>query len=122
MKRCSTCKVYLSKDSFHKNKSSKDGLQNCCIKCHTNKYVLPYHRMKKYKIDSNTYENMINKTNNTCCICGAKGEDERRSLHIDHCHKTGKIRGLLCESCNLGLGKFKDSEELLKKAIEYLKT
>ena len=51
-----------------------------------------------------------------CSICGSK---ER--LHIDHCHITGNVRGLLCHYCNIGIGMFKDKPELLLKAIDYLK-
>lgn len=53
-----------------------------------------------------------------CAICGA--EPSTRALAIDHCHDSGKIRGLLCTRCNIGLGYFKDSIENLTKAIEYL--
>jgi len=54
----------------------------------------------------------------TCAICHSA---PRARLHIDHNHKTGKYRGLLCDNCNLGLGHFKDSPALLAKAIEYLR-
>lgn len=50
-----------------------------------------------------------------CLICGSVDR-----LHIDHCHTTGKVRGLLCGTCNAGLGMFKDSPLLLKRAAEYL--
>lgn len=57
-----------------------------------------------------------------CAICGAKeGGGRHGQLHIDHCHKTGKIRGALCDACNLGLGKFRDDPGLLLKAAEYLR-
>jgi hypothetical protein len=69
---------------------------------------------------------MIAEQDNKCKICGC--EEKRRSasekiaprLCIDHCHKTGVIRGLLCHDCNTGLGKFKDNIELLFKAVNYL--
>lgn len=54
-----------------------------------------------------------------CMIC--PDEIELRTAHIDHCHETGAVRGLLCRSCNLGLGHFKDRVELLEKAMTYLK-
>ena len=56
-----------------------------------------------------------------CRICGNKRTEKHR-LHIDHCHETDKIRGILCKGCNQGLGKFKDNPELLKKAVAYLTT
>lgn len=50
-----------------------------------------------------------------CAICGRK--PERKQLALDHCHETGKLRGLLCVQCNTGLGMFKDDAALLRQAI-----
>ena len=58
--------------------------------------------------------------NNKCKIC-EKEESANRRLAIDHCHKTGIIRGMLCTNCNLGIGNLQDNISLLYKAIEYLK-
>lgn len=58
-----------------------------------------------------------------CAICGrfqAEGRWDNGNLHIDHCHETGRVRGVLCHSCNVGIGYFKDDRELLARAIEYL--
>lgn len=52
-----------------------------------------------------------------CSIC----KKTVSRLNVDHCHKTGKTRGLLCTNCNIGLGNFKDNIEILKRAIKYLK-
>ena len=54
-----------------------------------------------------------------CCICNTQAMRQR--LSIDHCHKTGKIRGLLCDMCNKGLGMFQDNPAMLEAAITYLK-
>ena len=54
-----------------------------------------------------------------CAICG--NPPTGRKHHLDHCHGSGKLRGILCHNCNVGLGHFKDNVELLAKAIEYLK-
>jgi hypothetical protein len=56
-----------------------------------------------------------------CPICGVEF-DQNVKPHIDHDHATGKVRGLLCNNCNTGLGMFKDNSEFLLKAIEYLKS
>ena len=58
------------------------------------------------------------KQNHACAICGRVMKDK---LFLDHCHKSGKLRGLLCCTCNSGLGMFKDNPELLDNAIRYLK-
>jgi hypothetical protein len=56
-----------------------------------------------------------------CAICSSPETDSTRSLSLDHCHKTKRIRALLCAQCNTGLGKFKDSVYNLESAIKYLK-
>lgn len=71
----------------------------------------------KYGLDIKDYEIMYANQNGRCKICN----NPYKLLHIDHCHNTDKIRGLLCSGCNIGLGHFKDSIELLKSAMEYLK-
>lgn len=53
-----------------------------------------------------------------CAICG---EPEPRGLVVDHCHATNKVRELLCDACNRGLGSFKDKPEVLEKAAKYLR-
>jgi hypothetical protein len=55
-----------------------------------------------------------------CDICGMRESETDRSHHLDHSHGTGKFRGILCEGCNLGLGKFRDDPSRLRSAMEYL--
>lgn len=82
--------------------------------------------MRKYGITGVQYNDLFEKQNHLCAICNkpessVDGRTKKvRRLAIDHCHVTGKVRGLLCSSCNHGLGRFKDDIELLKKAIYYL--
>jgi hypothetical protein len=66
------------------------------------------------------FEEMVVKQNNKCYICGS-GPDKNHSLYVDHDHKTGKVRKLLCNNCNNGIVKLKDDVELLQKAVNYLK-
>lgn len=91
-----------------------------------NKY-LNRHLKRTYGITYDDYLELFNFQNGKCKICDGVGEEskgERRShitLAVDHCHKTGKIRGLLCRKCNMGLGHFNDSSELLTSALSYIR-
>ena len=71
-----------------------------------------------YGITATEYESLLKESGGECAICQRPfgGEAPR----IDHCHTTGKIRGLLCHNCNAALGLFKDSPEVLSRAVEYL--
>ena len=72
---------------------------------------------KKFGIGLYQYQTILNEQNGLCYLCG---ETDFRNLAVDHCHKTGKVRRLLCTSCNTGLGKFKDDPSLLRKAAMYV--
>lgn len=75
-----------------------------------------YAYMYRRGITYTDYEAMYATQNGNCLICG----EWQPLLHIDHDHKTGVIRGLLCRGCNYGLGNFRDSCSNLQKAIDYL--
>jgi hypothetical protein len=75
---------------------------------------------KQFGISLEDYERMAKEQEGLCAICGKKQQEGIRRLAVDHNHKTKKVRGLLCWGCNGALGKFGDSIEMLKKAIEYL--
>lgn len=79
-------------------------------------------RIRKYNISLEEYKNILEKQNNKCLICGYDKLDDTNFFPvIDHCHKTNKVRGMLCMNCNMGLGKFKDNIFFLENAIKYLK-
>lgn len=63
--------------------------------------------------------NLKEKQNSCCAICNTKLA-ENKDIHVDHCHTTGMVRGLLCRGCNLGLGNFFDNIQALTEAIKYL--
>lgn len=69
-----------------------------------------------YGITLEEYEQLMKKQDNKCAICG-----EEKQLVVDHDHKTKKIRGLLCNQCNTGIGLLKDNTNILQKSINYLK-
>jgi len=80
----------------------------------------------KRKITLEEYAKLLEQQDHKCAICGLEEickdswHDRVRRLSIDHCHRTGNVRGLLCHSCNTAIGKFKDDIELLHKAIRYI--
>lgn len=79
------------------------------------------HLKKEFGITPSVYDAMLAAQNGVCAICGTNTPSPHRvNFYVDHCHTTGKIRGLLCGSCNTGLGHFKDNPDLLTTAISYL--
>lgn len=80
-------------------------------------------RLNQYGLTPDTFLAMMESQNHKCAICGHSDKSQKKTFPmIDHCHETGKVRGILCSSCNMGIGKFKDNIELLEAAIKYLKT
>jgi hypothetical protein len=75
---------------------------------------------RTFGITLEEYESLIQ--DSPCAICGEVRPPfgNRSSMYLDHDHKTGRVRGVLCHQCNTGIGVFKDSPELLRAAIEYL--
>ena len=73
-----------------------------------------------YRLDLPSYQRMYADQHGCCAICGVERDPVR--LVIDHNHRTGKVRGLLCSPCNTGLGFFKDSPDLVTAALTYLDT
>ena len=125
VKRCRACNQEKEITEFRRVgiKSSSDGRYTYCNTCHNEKSKAWHHRNKK-KVSisrkailhrvSPTVIKAILKTGK-CAICNST-ED----LKIDHCHKTKKIRGLLCSRCNLGIGLFDDNPERLTQAAKYV--
>ena len=103
---CSICKKSLLMNKFSVRENGKHRKFQC-IKCCN---------LRKFNIDSNIWDKMFYKQNGKCLIC----EDDKKTFAVDHCHKTGKVRGLLCTPCNTALGNLKDNIDNLKRAIIYL--
>jgi len=77
--------------------------------------------LRKYGIDLDQFNLMRECQQYRCAICGQGEESLTKGLVIDHCHKTGKVRKLLCTTCNTALGMFKENTMILQTAVEYLK-
>lgn len=88
--------------------------------------IKDYKLKVRYNISSDDYNLMFQKQNGKCDICGNSEiavhnfTKRNQSLAVDHCHKTGKVRGLLCQDCNRGIGQFYDDVNRLENAIKYL--
>ena len=78
------------------------------------------HLKRKYGITLDDYEAMLVAQGGGCAICGAP-EPDGQSLHVDHDHDTGAVRGLLCFTCNAGIGMFDHDIDLLSAAVDYLR-
>lgn len=95
----------------------------CSDKCAANG-VIQRHYKKSYGLGYEEVKQLRKDQNHLCAICGEKGfmmnSRVKSALCVDHDHKTGEIRGMLCHNCNRGLGLFQDSLDRLKSAIAYL--
>lgn len=132
-KECIKCGMFKDISGFYTNKTSKSGYHNACKKCRK-EYAKKYQKknmrkvrnrayLSRYGISIEEYETLYEKQKGCCSICGTSnstGKLKYAKLFVDHCHNRDEVRGLLCKSCNIGLGEFKDDVSLLQKAIEYL--
>ena len=131
---CSKCHIEKPLSEFYKHKYKRQGY---CIAC-SKEYNHRYHRVKtpeqkrrntlitSHGVTWEDYLAVLALQNNSCAIChrklNATGDRFTRvdAGYIDHNHETGKLRGILCNTCNLLLGHCKDSIEILKNAVTYL--
>lgn len=113
MKKCNKCSEVKPLFDFHKHKTTKDGYGTYCKFCYNAGTLLAKH-LKRYNL---TTEQITALKQTGCEMCGSKD-----NLHVDHNHETNEVRGILCTNCNRGLGHFKDSPDLLRKAAAYLES
>jgi hypothetical protein len=135
---CKTCNTEKLKTEFPKRFGYKDGIRPHCIDCRRKYEVENYHEHKhkrpyNYEIDKNSklkriygisyseYLTMLEAQNGCCAICGTNDTGKRKAFAVDHNHTTGKVRGLLCGNCNLGIGNLKEDEGIMLRAMEYLR-
>jgi len=97
---CNPCREANSTKDYHKNRS---------------------HLKNRFGMTVEQYDSILQSQSYTCAIC-KQPEIQNKRLSVDHCHKTGIIRGILCQKCNQGLGSFRDNTDYLLNAYNYLKT
>jgi len=131
--KCKTCGEPKALDEFRVHKESLSGRGSSCKQCESKKSreeygsdILKsreYSVCKSFNITPVQYRMFMDVNN--CQLCGREfkpiSESYRTNRNIDHCHETGKIRGVLCNGCNVALGNLGDTVEGLEKAITYLK-
>ena len=113
-KKCRRCKKIKMIEDFCKNYDRKGTyLMGHCIACQRMS-----ERKKKYGISEEQYHDMLRFQDEKCAIC--RTDLTKQTDYLDHDHVTGNIRGLLCSTCNTGLGHFYDTPEILRSAARYL--
>lgn len=113
---------------IHKSRGTRSNAY--CSECHKIRCRKRYHsksmlqkraeRASLYGLSVDAYLDMHSKQDGKCAIC-YKPPMTQRGLHVDHCHKTGIVRGLLCHGCNIGIGNFDHNPILMESAIKYLR-
>ena len=109
---------YYRNKAYHKSESSKEYMRRYYQENKDRQRHLAF--QKRYGITLNEYNDMREEQGNSCALCGIHEDNLTKKLHVDHCHETSIIRGLLCHACNTGIGLLNDDPDLLSKAIGYL--
>ena len=124
---CHLCKEVLPINNFT-NTGLKSKYPYCrnCIRSAARKHYRKSYLKDRYGITQEIYDKLLHDQHGVCAICNQQEtrvnglSRQINSLSVDHNHKTGKVRALLCHLCNSALGKFQDSSDILRKAADYL--
>ena len=127
-KICAKCGVSKTLDLFYKSKSGTFGKSGQCKDCTNKRHKENYCPQKafakalkgKYNLTIDDYDQLLLDQNGSCAICNGSETGHLGRFVVDHDHLTGKVRGLLCWSCNVGIGHLKDNPKILVSAANYL--
>jgi hypothetical protein len=114
LKICRDCGQEKHLDEFHNHKKLPQGKQPYCKPCDNIRKLKSYF-VSSYGITYEEAEELKRQQDYKCGVCGLV-----KPLHVDHCHKTNKVRGMLCGTCNRGLGCAYDNPEILRSMINWL--
>lgn len=114
-KTCSRCSTEKHNSGFSRSNGNTDGLKFYCKECDTVR-----HRKQKYGLTDEQFNALLESQGGACVICKFVPGPQDGPLDVDHIHETDIVRGLLHRKCNRGLGLFKDSVDIIGKAIAYL--
>lgn len=117
MLTCTACRVEkpATLEFFPPHKRKLNGLHSWCRSCKSGKWNL-VNKGRFRAVMSDAELIAFKASRKACDICAAPGP-----LVVDHCHSSGKVRGMLCQHCNRGLGHFRDNPEVMGRAINYVK-
>ncbi|MFF0462159.1 endonuclease VII domain-containing protein [Streptomyces mexicanus] len=113
-KFCRTCGEVKPHSEWHRNASASDGLSTRCKACRAVQ-GRQGHLKRQYGLTEAERDRLIAAQGGVCCICLSAPPE-----HVDHCHETGRVRGVLCFSCNAALGQFKDRPDAIRRAAAYV--
>lgn len=126
-KWCARNQHWVPETNFGKSSSTADGLSTYCKPCKNNetpeakKRARYYYIRKRYGLTPQQWHAIFNAQAGRCGICFEDLPiDNLKLIHVDHCHESGKVRGILCSSCNTALGHFRDNPGFLDSAKVYL--
>jgi hypothetical protein len=129
LKTCKVCGVEKNISDFYTRRNDCKDCKNAAARKIRKEQPERYARYKKraneylkerrYGITQDQFNQMLVDQNNMCKICNTEFKSTK-DTHIDHCHDTNIVRGLLCNNCNLALGQFNDNTDNMDNAIRYL--
>jgi hypothetical protein len=134
-RKCSQCANFKQLGCYSMAAQCKNGIRKTCKTCSNKTKATsvakrsarnPHQRETlrlryKYGMTFQEYQTMFDLQNGVCAICKEPETTQGKNLSVDHCHATGKIRGLLCHRCNAGIGMLKDNVDIMLSSIAYLK-
>ena len=132
MKRCSSCGIEKPLTEFPKRKEGTDGHRGTCTPCRDSteaerrkKYYNPEkvrlsNLKRMYGLSPEDWQQMFDNQEGCCAVCGVHQSKLKKTLNVDHNHKTGEIRKLLCGLCNKALGLLKENPTIIRSLADYI--
>ncbi|MCW2778268.1 MAG: vBYenPAB5 [Frankiales bacterium] len=120
-RRCKTCRNAINRAHVAKDRARRQESMLRWRAENPERYAesVKAHKLRSYGLTLVQYRALVEEQQDRCAICGDP-EKEGWDLAVDHCHRTGRVRGLLCRRCNVGLGLLRDRPDLLRAAASYL--
>jgi hypothetical protein len=128
---CPKCKLLKPAEAYYISVAALGKRDSYCIECQKKRRVLRHHTaegqahekngslQRRHGIDLEVYFAMLVSQSGLCAIC-SEPTSSPSGLSVDHDHRTGRIRGLLCSLCNMGIGNLRDDSVVLRRAVTYL--